>query len=187
MGIFPPTACFQNNLLLKTEIRQERDNLKRFLPAGHFHWHAGLPTDLPMFPAAPKPLWESRSWVPRDEGTYPHLWSSETPGTQSNSVPCMFGLMTLLCVPPSAEAMEIVPSGSQLPAPPVRLDHSPVPITPPAVTSPCPPFAHLLSSFWHARFISTSLPTPPSTHLSLCPISSKQLSIQAPAFCPSFY
>lgn len=44
------TARFQNNLVLETERRQERDNLKSFLPAEHSLWHMSHATSLSVLP-----------------------------------------------------------------------------------------------------------------------------------------
>lgn len=124
------------------------------LPAGELCHHS--PISAGDFQARP------------DAGMFPCIWLGETPGTRSqpraNPVPRIFGQMTLPWVPPSAEAVETVPSGSQLPTPPARLGHPPVPITQPAATSPCPPLAHLLSPHWHTQRISTSPMAPVPRH-----------------------
>lgn len=75
VGIFPLTACFQKNLLLETEIRQERDNLKSFLLSERSHWHVALPADLSVLPPAPKP--PAGKQIPGAQGIQDCLWSQQ--------------------------------------------------------------------------------------------------------------
>lgn len=97
-----------------------------------------------------------------DAGMFPSVWLGETPGTRSrpraNPMPRIFREMTLPWVPPSAEAVEMVSSGSQLPAPSARL--------------PAPPSIHpSVCLSWQQQAAEH-----PGTHLScsslLSPVSS---------------
>lgn len=121
--------------------------------------------DLSVLPPAPKPpVGKHILRCPENAGTFPHTRSCQTPDTRSqpraNPVPHIFGQMTLPWMPPSSEAVEMVPSGSQLLAPPARLGYLPVPIMQPAATSRCPALAVVLSPCWHAQCTSTSSVAP---------------------------
>ena len=109
---------------------------------------------LPPKPAAGKCVLR----FPGGAGTFLHTWSCEPPGAcsqpRANPTPHSFGQMTLPWVPPSAEAVKMVPSRRQLPAPPARQGPLHCPHYAACSRVPTSPLAHC----WHPTGMPREFP-----------------------------